>query len=482
MADDPLTITDPVLGSEPQLKRALGAFDLTLIGIGSVIGAGIFIIAGTAAAQHAGPAVVLSFLIASLGCFLAGLCYAEFASMIPHAGSSYTYTYATMGRFMAWFIGWNMVLEYGVAGSGVAVGWSAYFVSLLNDFGISFPAALANAPLAGSDLGSLHVTGAIVNLPALLLVLALTALLVVGVRETARFNGVMVVIKVSVVLMVILFGIGYITRAHLTPFIPPNEGQWGKYGVSGILAASGIIFFAYVGFETVSVAAQEAKNPQRDIPIGIVATLVVCTVLYVLMGLVLTGITDWRTLDVANPVSFAINHIPALRRLTLLVDIGALAGLSSVTFATMYGQSRVFYGMARDGFLPPAFSAVHPRFHTPYWGTIVIGVIAAIGAAVFPFDLLADLTSIGTLLAFIAVCVGVMMVRVRAPRAARPFRTPLVWLVAPGGIAVCGLMIVNLSGGTWIRLVLWTAIGMAIYFGYSVRHAAPSKWTVTNPD
>jgi basic amino acid/polyamine antiporter, APA family len=481
--DTGLEITDPVVADEHSLNRALSAFDLTLIGIGSVIGAGIFVVAGTAAAQHAGPAVVISFLIAALGCFLAGLCYAEFASMIPHAGSSYTYTYATMGRFMAWFIGWNMVLEYGVAGSGVAVGWSAYFVSLLNDFGIHFPAALANAPLGGADLGSLHATGAIINLPAFLLVLALTWLLVIGVRETARFNGIMVVIKVSVVLMVILLGLPYVTAGHLTPFIPPNEGHvWGKYGISGILAASGIIFFAYVGFETVSVAAQEARRPQRDIPSAILLTLVVCTILYVLMAVVLTGITDWRSLDVANPVSFAISKIPALHWLTLLVNIGALSGLASVTFATMYGQSRVFYGMARDNFLPPAFAAVHPRYRTPHWCTIIIGVVAAVLGAIFPLDILADLVSIGTLLAFIAVCAGVMMVRINAPRARRPFKTPLVWLVAPGGIAVCGLMMVSLSNGTWIRLVVWTAIGLAIYFGYSRRHAAPSKWTVKNQD
>ena len=482
MAEPVPAIPDPVVANAHELKRALGAFDLTLIGIGSVVGAGIFVIAGQAAAQHAGPAVTISFLIAALGCFLAGLCYAEFAAMIPHAGSSYSYTYATMGRFMAWFIGWNMVLEYGVAGSGVAVGWSAYFCSLLSDFGITFPAAFANAPLAGAGLGSLHLTGAIVNLPALVLVLALTALLVVGIHETARFNGLMVLVKIVIVLAVILFGLPYVTAAHLTPFIPPNEGSFGKFGVSGILAASGIIFFAYVGFETVSVAAQEAKRPQRDIPIGILATLVVCTLLYVLMAVVLTGITDWRSLNVANPVSFAIGRIAALRWLTTPVNIGALAGLASVTFATMYGQSRVFYGMARDGFLPPAFAAVHPGFRTPHVGTLAIGGVVALLAAIFPLDILADLVSIGTLIAFIAVCVGVMMVRVTAPRARRPFRVPALWLVAPAGILVCGLMIVSLSAGTWIRLVVWTAIGLAIYFGYSVRHTAPSKWRVVNQD
>ena len=480
--DTGLEIIDPVVADEHSLNRALSAFDLTLIGVGSVIGAGIFVVAGNAAAEHAGPAVMISFLIAALGCFLAGLCYAEFASMIPHAGSSYTYTYATMGRFWAWFIGWNMVLEYGVAGPGVAVGWSAYLLSLLNDFGIHFPAALANAPFAGTGLGSLHATGAIINLPAMLLTLALTWLLVIGVRETARFNGVMVVIKVAVVLAVIIFGLGYVTKDHLTPFIPPNEGHWGKYGISGILAASGTVFFSYVGFETVSVAAQEAKNPQRDIPVGILISLAVCTILYVLMGLVLTGITDWRTLDVANPVSFAVSRIPGLGWLTTSVNLGALAGLASVTFATMYGQSRVFYAMARDGFLPPAFSKVHPKYRTPHWCTIIIGGVAALFAAVLPLDILADLVSIGTLFAFVFVCACVLLVRRRAPRAHRPFRVPFVWVIAPAGIAVCGLMMVNLSLGTWVRLVVWTAIGLAIYFGYSVRHTAPSKWTIKNRD
>jgi APA family basic amino acid/polyamine antiporter len=314
----------------------------------------------------------------------------------------------------------------------------------------------------------MHFTGAIINLPALILVLALTTLLVVGVRETARFNGAMVLIKVSIVLLVILFGLPYVTAGHLTPFIPPNEGVWGKYGVSGILAASGIVFFAYVGFETVSVAAQESRDPQRDIPSAILITLVVCTTLYVLMGLVLTG--------------FAIGKIPALGWLTLPVNIGALAGLASVTFATMYGQSRVFYGMARDGFLPPVFAAVHPKFLTPWLCTIAIGAVAAFLAALFPLDILADLVSIGTLVAFISVCVCVLIVRRRAPRAHRPFRTPMIWLIAPAGILVCGLMILSLSNGTWIRLVVWTAIGMVIYFGYSIRHALPSKWTVKNQD
>ncbi|GAA0559767.1 amino acid permease [Rhizomicrobium electricum] len=483
--DSDLTQPEPVVASEHQLKRALGPVSLIMIGIGSVLGAGIFVVAGTAAATHAGPAVLLSFVIAALGCLFAGLCYAEFASMIPESGSSYTYAYATMGRFMAWFIGWNMVLEYLAAGSTVAVGWSGYFVSFLQHFGVVIAPALTNAPLAGTGLESLHLTGALLNLPAVVLIFILTFFLLAGVRETAKFNDVMVLIKCGVVLLVIGFGLGYVRLEHLTPFIPANTGHWGHFGVSGVLAASGIIFFSFVGFESVSVAAQEARNPRRDLPIGILGSLAICTGLYMLMALVLTGVTDWRTLDVANPVSFAMSKIPGLGWLTLPIDIGAIVGLASVTFVSLYGQSRIFYSMARDGFLPPAFAKVHPRSRTPYIGTIITSAFAALLAAVFPLDILAELVSVGTLLAFIAVCVGVLILRITAPRATRRFRIPAVWLIAPAGVIVCAGMMVSLffsSPDTGWRLVIWTAIGVAIYLVYGVWHAAPSKWKVTNED
>ena len=473
-----LTQPDPVVAHEHELHRALGPASLIMLGIGEIIGAGIFVIAGTAAAVHAGPAVLISFVIAGLGCLFAGLCYAEFASLIPESGSSYTYAYATMGRFMAWFIGWNMVLEYLVSASTVAVGWSGYFLSLLNNLGLTFPAAFANAPIAGTGIAALHFTGAIVNLPAVALIGALSVFLVVGVRESASFNNAMVLLKTGVVILVILFGLPYVSRANLTPFIPPNDGTWGHFGVSGILAASGLIYFAYIGFESVSVAAQEARNPRRDIPIGILGSLFICTVLYILMAIVLTGITDWRTLNVPNPVSFAVGRIDALRWLVIPVDIGALAGLATVTFVALYGQSRVFYAMARDGFLPPHFAAIHRRFRTPLRGTVITGVAAALLAAIFPLDILADLVSIGTLLAFIVVCAGIMVLRITAPGAQRIFRTPWAWFVAPAGIVSSGLMMVSLSNATWVRLVLWTLIGLAIYFAYGWRHAAPSKWKV----
>jgi APA family basic amino acid/polyamine antiporter len=480
MSDAALTQPNPVLAEDQQLKRTLGPVSLIMLGIGSIIGAGIFVIAGTAAAEHAGPAVLVSFVIAGLGCLFAGLCYAEFASMIPESGSAYTYAYATMGRFMAWFIGWNMVLEYLVSSSTVAVGWAGYLGSFLQNLGYSLPAKFANAPVAGSGFHELHLTGAIVNLPAVLLIVFLTVFLVIGVSESARFNALMVMIKTGIVILVIFFGLPYVHTSNLHPFIPPNTGTFGHFGVSGIMAASGMIFFAYIGFEAVSVAAQEARNPKRDLPIGILGSLAICTVLYIGMALVLTGVTDWRTLDVPNPVSFALGKIAALHWIVLPINVGALVGLASVVFVGLYGQSRIFYSMARDGFLPPVFSAVHKRFRTPHRGTIITGAGAALLAALFPLDILADLVSIGTLLAFVAVCGGILILRRTAPKARRPFRTPFAWFVAPAGIVTCGLMMFSLSDGTWVRLVVWTAIGVLIYFVYGIWHAAPSKWKVSN--
>lgn len=468
----------PIVPGDVPLHRALGPVHLTMIGIGTTIGAGIFVIAGTVSAQHAGPAVLLSFLIAATGCFFAALCYAELAAMIPQAGSAYTYAYATMGRAMAWFIGWNMVLEFGVSASTVAAGWSGYFLNLLHSFGIDYPAAWANAPIAGTGISDMHLTGAIVNLPAGLMMLAITAILVVGIGESARFNAAMVILKVAIIAVVILFGLPYLQPANFEPFIPPNTGSWGHYGWSGILAASGTLFFAYIGFEAVSVAAQEARNPERDLPISILAALAICTILYVLMAAVLIGIVDFHLLDVADPVSFALERHPSLKWLVFPVNIAAIAGLVSVAFGCLYGQSRVFYGMARDGFLPPAFSKVHPRFRTPHLCTLAIGAVGALIAAIFPLDLLADLVSIGTLLAFISVCAGILILRKRSPHAPRRFRTPWVWAVAPAGIVTCGVMMLSLSNGTWLRLAVWTALGFLIYFAYGIRHAAPSKWSV----
>lgn len=470
---------DPVIASARHLKRALGPASLIMIGIGEIIGAGIFVTAGTAASQHAGPAVLMSFVLAGTGCLFAGLCYAEFASLIPESGSSYTYTYATMGRFMAWLIGWNMVLEYLVSASTVAVGWSGYFASLLQSLSIPFPAAFSAAPVAGTGIADLHLTGAVVNLPAIALIVFLTVILLIGVKESARFNNVLVAIKTAIILLVIVFGLPHVSGANLTPFVPPNTGQWGHFGFSGILAASGLIFFAFIGFESVSVAAQEARDPRRDLPIGILGSLAICTVLYMLVAVVLTGITDWRKLNVPDPMSFAVGQVGALHWLVLPVDAAALAGLATVTFISLYGQSRIFYAMARDGFLPSIFAAVHPEFQTPFQGTLVTGIAAAVLAAIFPLDILLDLVSIGTLFAFIAVCAGVMILRLTAPDVPRPFHTPWVWAVAPLGVFTCGLMMISLSNATWARWVLWSVTGIAIYFFYS-RYRAPAwKWPVT---
>jgi APA family basic amino acid/polyamine antiporter len=463
-----------------QLHRALGPVGLVSLGIGVTIGAGIFVITGTAAATYAGPAIVLSFVIAGIGCLFAALCYAELASMIPISGSAYTYAYATMGRFMAWFIGWDLVLEYGISASAVAVSWSGYLGSFLNQFGIVLPTALSSAPLALDAAKELVWTGALFNVPAAALIVFLTAILVIGVRATAGFNNLMVLIKVSIIFLIIIFGLPLIKLDNLTPFIPPNTtGEFGHFGWSGVLRASGVIFFAYIGFDSVSVAAQESINPQRDMPIGILGTLVVCTVLYILMAVTMTGLLNYTELGVPNPASAAIGAAgPGLAWLKPLVDIAAITGLATVVFVALYGQARIFYSMARDGFLPPIFSAVHRRFRTPHRGTIVTGLFAAIFAGLLPLDILGELVSIGTLAAFVIVCIAVMVLRATAPKAARGFRTPFVPLTPLLGILVCGAMMYWLPPDTWIRMAIWFAIGLVIYFLYGIRHARESKWSL----
>lgn len=464
----------PLRGEDNDLKRALGPVHLVLLGIGAIIGAGIFVATGQAAAQHAGPAIILSFVIAGTGCLFAGLCYAEFASMIPVAGSAYSYAYATLGQFFAWLIGWDLILEYGVAASAVSVGWSGYFNALLAGIGVHLPAALSTAPIANN----LSLSGAIVNLPALFLVIFLTALLVIGIRASATFNGAMVLLKLAVVLLVIIFGLPYVNPANHIPFIPPAAGP-GVYGWSGIFAASGIVFFAYIGFDAVSVAAQEARNPQRDMPIGILGSLLICTVLYMLMAYVVTGLAPYTSLDVPNPVSVAVAAAGGkLSWLVPLVNLGATIGLGTVVLVLMLGQSRILYSMARDGMIPPAFAKVHPRFRTPYVGTLATGGLAGLLAAFLPHDILIVLVSIGTLTAFVIVCIGVIVLRYTAPHAHRPFRTPLVPWVPIGGVLVCGFMIANLPYATWLRFLVWMFIGLVIYATYSARHAKPPRYAV----
>ncbi len=457
---------------QSSLKRTLGALNLTLLGVGAIIGAGIFVLTGTAAAQYAGPAIVLSFVLAGFGCLFAGLCYAEFASMIPIAGSAYTYGYATLGELVAWIIGWDLILEYLFAASTVSVGWSGYFSAFVRDYlHINIPQTLTNAPFAAEG-HRLVATGAIVNLPAVLLVVLLTALLVIGIKESATVNNLIVFVKVAIVLLVIAFGFMYVNPDNWKPFIPQQTGDWGHFGWGGIVRGAGVIFFAYIGFDAVSTAAQETKNPQRDLPIGILGSLAICTILYILMALVMTGVARFSELNVPNPVYVAIDKAgPALSWLKMLVSLGAIAGLASVVLVMLLGQPRIFYSMARDGLLPRVFSRVHPRFRTPYLATIITGTVAAVIAGLFPIGILGELVSIGTLFAFVIVSAGILALRYRHPEIPRPFRTPLVPLVPILSIAICGYMMLGLPGDTWLRLIIWMAIGLTIYFLYGRTHS-----------
>jgi basic amino acid/polyamine antiporter, APA family len=455
-----------------ELRRALTATQLTLLGIGGIIGTGIFVLTGTAAANHAGPALALSFIVAGIGCTLAGLCYAEFAAMIPVSGSAYSYSYATLGEGIAWFIGWNLILEYLFAVATVSVGWSGYAISLLEQLHIHIPAALANAPL-GPGVDGLHIvrTGAILNLPAMAIVAVIATICYIGIQQSAAFNSVIVAIKVTVVVLFILFGMSYINTAHWHPFIPPNTGTTGVFGWSGVMAASGVIFFAYIGFDAISTAAQETKNPQRDMPIGILASLIVCTVLYVAVAVVLTGMVSYKELDVAAPVALALDKYAGLHWLGLPLKLGAVAGMTSVMLVMTIAQARIFFAMARDGLLPRFFGRVHPRFRTPSTSTVITGVVAAIIGGLFPVKLLGEVVSIGTLAAFVTVCIGVLVLRRTRPDLQRPFRAPWPWFTCIAGALVCGFMMYMLGTPTWWRLGLWTAAGVIVYVLYGYRHS-----------
>jgi APA family basic amino acid/polyamine antiporter len=450
------------------LKRALNAKNLVTLGIGAVIGTGIFVLTGTAAAVHAGPALILSFILSGIGCVFAGLCYSEFSSMIPIAGSAYTYSYATLGEFIAWIIGWDLILEYLFASSTVAVGWSGYFVSFLKEFGIVIPNAFCSAPLDHN----LNLTGSIFNFPAVAIVLLITGLLIIGIKESVIFNNIIVVTKLLVILLFIGFGISYIDVENWKPFIPKNTGDFGSFGISGIFTGAAVIFFAYIGFDAVSTAAQEAKNPKRDMPIGILGSLLICTVLYVAVTAVLTGIVNYKELNVAAPIALAIDKTGnALAWLRPLIKIGALAGLSSVVLVMLMGQPRIFYSMAKDGLLPKSFAKVHPKFKTPYIPTIITGLFAAFIAGILPIKLLGELVSIGTLLAFVIVCAGIIVLRKTNPDTPRPFKTPWVPFVPIMGIVICLAQMLSLPFDTWLRLIIWMVLGLVIYFLYSRKHS-----------
>ena len=454
-----------------ELRRTLGPVHLTALGVGSVIGTGIFVFTGMAASRHAGPALVLSMLIAALACALAGLCYAELASMIPVAGSAYTYAYATAGEIFAWIIGWDLILEYALSGATVAVGWSGYCVSFLRDLGLHLPPALTAAPGAAAQTAEGATVAGVFNLPAAIIVLLVSALLAAGVRESANTNAVLVVLKVGVLLVFVAAGAAYVRRDHLTPFIPPNLGEFGVFGWSGVLRGAAIMFFAYIGFDAVSTAAQEARNPGRDLPIGILGSLAICTVLYVLVAGVLIGIVPYQRLDVPDPLAVGIDAT-GLLWLSPVVKISALFGLFSTMLVQLLGQTRIFYSMSRDGLLPPLFSRVHPRWKTPHVSTFLTGAVVAVAAGVLPIRVLGELVSIGTLMAFVLACVGVLILRRTRPELERPFRTPGMPWVPLGGAAACLLQMAVLPGATWLRLALWLATGFAVYFLYGARRAA----------
>ncbi len=463
---------EPVEGSlegEATLKRTLTARQLVMLGIGAVIGAGIFVLTGHAAAAHAGPALVLSFVLAGLACALAGLCYAEFAAMLPVSGSAYSYSYATLGEFIAWFIGWNLVLEYLFAASTVAVGWSGYLNSFLGNLGMALPAALSSAPLTISG-AEIVMSGAIVNLPAVFIVAAISGLCYVGITQSAFVNSIIVAIKVTVILLFVAFSIQFINPDNWVPFIPENTGP-GQFGYSGIVRGAAVVFFAYIGFDAVSTAAGEAKNPQRDMPIGILGSLFLCTIIYIVVAAVLTGMMHYTQLGTAKPVATALEAYPSLAWLKWLVELGAIAGLSSVILVMLMGQPRIFYSMSRDGLLPRVFGKVHPKFRTPYISTIIVGTVAAILAGLFPIGLLGELVSMGTLLAFTTVCIGVLILRYTRPDLPRPFRVRAVWAVSILGAAACLYLFIQPFSEHWRLMVGWTAIGMVIYFAYGYRHS-----------
>jgi basic amino acid/polyamine antiporter, APA family len=452
------------------LRRALGPLNLVTLGIGAIIGAGIFVITGQAAAQFAGPGILISFVLAGIACAFAGLCYAEFASMIPIAGSAYTYSYATLGELIAWIIGWDLILEYAFGAATVAVGWSGHLRAFLHDIGTSLPAMpKSNFVLFGTPV---HLTYDYIGF---IVILAVTTILVIGIKESANFTTVIVFLKVAVVCMFIALATAFLAKHnwqpnHWHPFIPPNTGERGAFGWSGILRGAGVVFFAYIGFDVVSTAAQEAKNPKRDMPIGILGSLVICTVLYILVSGLLTHLVPYTQLNVPDPVVVGVRVI-GQQWATFMVELGALAGLATVMLVMLLGQSRVFYSMSRDGLLWPWACKIHPRFRTPYLSSIVVGLFVATLATLVPLNILDEMTSVGTLLAFVLVSAGVLVMRRTHPELNRPFRTPMVPLVPILSILFSGTLIVSLSGWTLLRLVVWLVIGLVIYFSYARHHS-----------
>ena len=458
-------------GGAHSLKRTLGPMSLVALGIGAIIGAGLFSLTGIAAAENAGPAIALSFVFAAIGCAFAGLCYSEFATMIPIAGSAYTYAYATMGEFLAWVIGWDLVLEYAVGAATVSISWSAYVVSLLHDWGVNLPPYLVASPWQPVQLPSGELVHGLINLPAVFIICVISMLLMIGIRESASVNAVVVVIKVAVVLVFIGVGIWFVKGSNYVPFIPENTGTFGEFGWSGVLRAAGVIFFAYIGFDAVSTAAQETRNPQKNMPIGIIGSLIICTILYVAFAIVMTGLANYKEFEgAAAPVAVAIAYTPYLW-LQPLIKLAIIAGFTSVILVMLLGQSRVFFSMSRDGLLPGIFSDIHPKFRTPWRSNLLFMVFVSLFSAFAPISVVGHMTSIGTLFAFIIVCTGILIMRRTQPGVARPFRTPWVPLVPVLGILVNFAMMYGLGWENWARLFVWLVVGLFIYFGYSRFHS-----------
>jgi basic amino acid/polyamine antiporter, APA family len=463
-------------GERHGLKRTLGALNLTTFGIGAIIGAGIFVLTGQAAAFYAGPAIVISFVIAGLVALFTALCYAELASLIPISGSAYAYAYVMLGEFPAWIMGWVLTLEYLFSVTAVAVGWSSYFMSFLKDVGVAIPSHLANPPFVYNlKEGWLH-SGALINLPAVCIIALIGCLIAVGIKAAQRFNDLMVFVKVAIILVFILCGFAFITADNWHPFIPENTGVFGQFGWSGILHGAGLVFFAFLGFDALSTLAQEARDPQRNMPRGMLASLGISTLLYVLVSLVLTGVVSYTNLGVGDPIAVAVNAFgPHFIWLRFVVKIAILAGLTTVVLVMLLGQTRIFYSMAHDGLLPSAFTKMHPKFGTPFFATIITTAAAAVVSGLFPVDILAELVNMGALTAFAIVCLGVLVLRYKQPDLKRSFKVPLFPLIPILGTVTSIALMTFLSGATWVQLVIWLVIGLAIYFCYGRRHSRLNK-------